>query len=226
MRHSFYKGPAKTIFTPSIPVLMHASVEARQVALEHYSTAETCRTCNLQTGAEGLWGSIAFNFKLDTFLSLTQNGRITSFNNLIGITGQFSSQLRHLCFELFCFEATLFRYNLSIPLVKKVEHACRSFKRFEKLETISLYKDIGFLPVDKPWETNLVDVEPEKLFAECDALLGLQGRIVGRWDGTRSRRSLDSSNGPLKEIERAHPGWKAPKLKFVRMNFKGLGWRM
>jgi len=41
------------------------------------------------------------------------------------------------------------------------------------------------------------------------------------WDGSQTR-SLEIYTKPLKEIERAHPEWKAPKLKFARVEFVDL----
>jgi hypothetical protein len=53
---------------------------------------------------------------------------------------------------------------------------------------------------------------PEKVFGST------YNGAVWTWDGSQAR-SLEIYTKYLKEIERAHPEWKGPELKFVRVEF-------
>jgi hypothetical protein len=229
IKHLYYKGHGKPTFTPGIPVLMHTSVEARQIALEHFFTAEACPIPNLRPGLEGVLGPMTFNFELDTFLCLGWDGRVrsTSVNHPLRLLDQIIRQLRHLCISLQGFENIVFGHDFALPFARRAEDTYNFIKRFEKLETISLYGDMGPYAGDIPQEKILVDVKPESLFAKFDNLpLSLYCGSVRTWNNTQRKRSPHCYKEPLMHIERAHPDWKAPLIKWVRVDFRDLSRRI
>jgi len=197
---------------------MHTSRDAREIALRHYSTAEAYR----RSDNEDLVGPITLNFELDTFLCLDKDPLLFLIRepniDPLELSKHFTSQLRHLCVNLYLFESILMFYNAPLSPSKKSGFIYRFLTRFENLETLSLHLDVDdSLPVDKPLEAILVDIKPETAFASYDGEDGME--TVRTWDNTRSKRSVECYLRPLREVERAHPEWKAPNLKFVQVQF-------
>jgi hypothetical protein len=218
MKHIHHKGSPKPIFTPGVPVLMHTSRDAREISLRHYSTAEAYRRID----NEALVGPITLNFELDTFLCLDKDHFIflnmERSSDLLELSKHFTSQLRHLCLNLYLFESILMFFGAPLSPSEKRGYIYRFLTRFEKLETLSLHLDVHDpRPADKPLEAILVDVKPETAFASYDGEDGME--TVRTWDNTRSKRNVECYLRPLREVERAHPEWKAPELKFVQVQF-------
>jgi hypothetical protein len=162
------------------------------------------------------------NFELDTFLCVDRNPFIFVIrkrsSDPFELSKHFTSQLRHLCLNLYLFESILIFYGAPVSPSEKRGYIYRLLTRFEKLETLSLHLDVHDpLPADKPLEAILVDVKLEIVFASYDGEDGME--TVRTWDNTRSKRSVECYLRPLREIERAHPEWKVPELKFVQVQF-------
>jgi hypothetical protein len=165
MKQVYYKGSPKPIFTPGVPVLMHTSVEARKIALENYSTSKEHRISYGCSRVESVEGPITFNFELDTFLSLMWDGRAAHTYHPFWLPSRITSKLRHLCISISEFDCIIFSKKDPCPLAEKVEAAYDLFKRFDKLEDVSVYGETrGSLRADRPWEAHLVDDMPERVF--------------------------------------------------------------
>jgi hypothetical protein len=111
----------------------------------------------------------------------------------------------------------LYTNNAPLSPSKKRGFIYRFLTRFEKRETLSLHLDFDDLPTDKPLEAILVDIKPEIAFASYDGEVSMEN--VRTWDNTVSKRTIDCYLRPLRELERTHPEWKAPDLKFVQVQF-------
>jgi hypothetical protein len=172
---------------------------------------------------------------MDTFLCLDKDPLFFLIrepdSDPLELPKHFNGQLRHLCINLYLFESILMFHNAPLSPTKKIRYIYFVFKRFEKLETLSLHLDFDdSLPAHKPWEAVLVDIKPETAFASYDREDAVDDGQVGfanvrTFDNTVSKRTVECYLRPLREVERAHPEWNAPELKFAQVQFVDPGRR-
>jgi hypothetical protein len=94
---------------------------------------------------------VTFNFELDTLLSLLWDGRAVHINDAIWHPIQITSKLRHVCIRIMEFDYILFWKRDPCPRAEKVEAAYDMLRRFDKLESVSLFAETrGSLRSDRP----------------------------------------------------------------------------
>jgi hypothetical protein len=204
---------SKPFFTPSYPVLMHTSVQAREIALEHFTVVNAehpkpvqLRQALLSRLLSGKFrntsGPTVFNFELDTLLCLDWDGESITRSDPCQLPAEICRQVRHMSVSGESLIDTVFGDDFRHGRDSIEEALYKHIRIFEKLETISIFGTAKPPPKHEPWRVELYEISPESRHAARE-YSGFVWHLIFRG------------------IAVAHPEWR-PKLSFSRVEFRAL----
>jgi hypothetical protein len=201
--NEFFKismGPGRR-YTPCIPVLMHTSREARQIALELYEIFRRPPTDHIQ------FGPIYFNFKLDILAAVSWNGKCLSETSISCFPNILKKKVRHVAmcdwevqYILGSKDLRSDSINNTSAAVAYTLQAYQHFYELEALETILVMHPYRTPRQSPPWKMNIVkDTDPvaqDGRDVRSDCIV----QLLPWWMEV------------LKVTESLYPSWKAPKI--------------
>jgi hypothetical protein len=204
---------SKPFFTPSYPVLMHTSAQAREVALERFTVVnaehpkpvqlrQTLLSSLLNGKSRNTSGPTVFNFELDTLLCLDWDGRTLTRSDPCQLPGEICRQVRHMGVSGQSLIEACFGDNFRHGQDRMEEALYQHLKIFESLKTICIFGTAKPPPKQEPWRVDLYQIS-------------LESRHTAREYSGFVWHTI------FRDIAATHQEWK-PKLSFARVQFRAI----
>jgi hypothetical protein len=204
-------APSKPFFTPAVPVMMHTSVEAREVVVENVAIFFEANSPDPQRNNffsrlfrpkskfREISSPTILNFELDTLLCLSWDGESIAPSDPSRLPPQIYRQVRHMSVSSIYLKDALFRGDFRLDRDSVGDVLYDHMTLFENLKTISIFGPVKGPPKHEPWRVDIYE-------------RSLKPHAAGEWN-------LFVWDWIFREMALAHLEWKV-EVSFVRVKFR------